>query len=46
MMKSQFDDTLPVSGKCLTATGHGTANGTKLELWTCGGGTNQKWARS
>lgn len=31
------------SGKCLDATGYGTANGTKLQLWTCLGGSNQRW---
>ena len=34
------------SGKCLDATGHATVNGTLLEIWTCNGGTNQKWNRS
>jgi O-glycosyl hydrolase len=34
------------SGKCLDATGHGTANGTVLAIWGCGGGVNQKWART
>ena len=33
------------SGLCLDATGAGTANGTLLELWTCNGGSNQKWTR-
>lgn len=31
------------SGLCLDATGAGTATGTPLELWTCNGGSNQKW---
>jgi ricin-type beta-trefoil lectin protein len=26
------------------ANGAGTANGTKLQLWTCHGGTNQQWS--
>jgi hypothetical protein len=30
-------------GLCLDATGAATANGTKLILWTCGSGTNQRW---
>jgi hypothetical protein len=34
------------SGLCLDASGAGTANGTKAILWTCHGGTNQKWTRS
>ncbi|HXR73889.1 RICIN domain-containing protein [Actinocrinis sp.] len=31
------------SGLCLDATGAGTANGTPLQLWTCNGGSSQKW---
>jgi hypothetical protein len=34
------------SGKCLDATGQGTANGTVVDIWTCDGGANQKWARA
>lgn len=30
-------------GKCLDATGGGTANGTKIEMWDCNGGSNQQW---
>ncbi|MFF1630667.1 ricin-type beta-trefoil lectin domain protein, partial [Streptomyces sp. NPDC058272] len=29
--------------KCLDAYNSGTANGTKVVLWDCNGGTNQKW---
>ncbi|MFC4110837.1 ricin-type beta-trefoil lectin domain protein, partial [Micromonospora zhanjiangensis] len=32
------------SGLCLDANAAGTANGTKLILWTCNGGTNQQWS--
>ncbi|MEU4835051.1 RICIN domain-containing protein [Streptosporangium sp. NPDC023615] len=32
------------SGKCLDANAAGTANGTKLILWACNGGTNQRWS--
>jgi hypothetical protein len=32
-----------VAGKCLDLPGGTTANGTKAELWTCNGGTNQSW---
>ncbi|MFD0818970.1 RICIN domain-containing protein, partial [Micromonospora zhanjiangensis] len=28
----------------LDANAAGTANGTKLILWTCNGGTNQQWS--
>ncbi|GAA4964794.1 hypothetical protein GCM10023238_35510 [Streptomyces heliomycini] len=31
------------SGLCLEAAGAGTANGTAVQLWTCNGGSNQKW---
>ncbi|MEV6932734.1 RICIN domain-containing protein, partial [Dactylosporangium sp. NPDC051485] len=31
------------SGKCLDATGVSSADGTRLQIWTCGGGANQKW---
>ncbi|MGW7259165.1 RICIN domain-containing protein [Streptomyces sp. NPDC054834] len=30
-------------GKCLDATGRGTANGTRTEIWDCNGGANQQW---
>jgi GH25 family lysozyme M1 (1,4-beta-N-acetylmuramidase) len=30
-------------GKCLDDTGKNTANGTRMEIWTCTGGTNQHW---
>jgi hypothetical protein len=29
-----------------TVTAGGTANGTKVELWTCTSGANQKWIKS
>ena len=32
------------SGLCLDVNGAGTANGTKVQLWTCNGGSNQQWA--
>ncbi|MYW21356.1 hypothetical protein GT039_38800, partial [Streptomyces sp. SID2955] len=31
------------SNKCLDVTGNNSANGTRLQLWTCSGGANQKW---
>jgi lysophospholipase L1-like esterase len=30
-------------GKCLDASGQGTANGTKVVLWDCNGQANQQW---
>ncbi|MFK4084798.1 ThuA domain-containing protein [Kribbella sp. NPDC020789] len=35
----------PQSGKCLDANGGSTADGTQLIVWTCHGGTNQRWTR-
>jgi lysophospholipase L1-like esterase len=32
-----------VAGKCLDDTGAGTADGTKIEIWSCNGGSAQKW---
>jgi hypothetical protein len=32
------------SGLCLDAFGAGAANGTKIILWSCHGGTNQQWS--
>jgi hypothetical protein len=32
------------SGLCLDANGQGTANGTKVVLWTCNGQANQQWS--
>ncbi|WP_310794819.1 arabinofuranosidase catalytic domain-containing protein [Streptomyces sp. TLI_171] len=37
------DGSLGTIGRCLDATGNGTANGTLLELWDCNGGGAQKW---
>jgi len=37
------DGTLANSGLCLDAMGQGTANGTRVALWTCNGQANQKW---
>jgi hypothetical protein len=34
------------SGLCLDASGLGTANGTKIQLWSCTGGSNQHWSMS
>ncbi|MGB3438639.1 MAG: ThuA domain-containing protein [Actinophytocola sp.] len=32
-------------GKCVDVSGAGSADGTKLQLWSCHGGTNQQWTR-
>ncbi|GAA4835853.1 arabinofuranosidase catalytic domain-containing protein [Kitasatospora terrestris] len=37
------DGSLGTLGRCLDATGNGTANGTPLQLWDCNGGGAQKW---
>ncbi|MCE6998718.1 PQQ-dependent sugar dehydrogenase [Saccharothrix sp. S26] len=31
------------SGKCVDVNGGGTADGTKVQLWTCNSGANQRW---
>jgi len=33
-------------GKCLDDSGSGTANGTKVDIWTCNGTGAQKWTFS
>jgi len=35
-----------VAGKCVDVNGSGTADGTKIQLWTCSGGSNQQWTRN
>ncbi|MFI6025394.1 ThuA domain-containing protein [Amycolatopsis magusensis] len=40
---AQSDGTLRSGGKCLDANGGSTADGTQLIIWTCHGGTNQRW---
>jgi type 1 glutamine amidotransferase len=32
-------------GKCVDVSGTGPADGAKIQLWTCHGGTNQQWTR-
>ena len=34
------------AGRCLDVNGQGTVNGTKVQLWTCNGGSNQQWSLS
>lgn len=34
---------LAYGGKCLDDPGYRTANGTRVDLWTCTGGGNQQW---
>ncbi|MFD7866147.1 endo-1,4-beta-xylanase [Streptomyces sp. NPDC057682] len=31
------------SGRCLDVPGSTTSDGTRVQLWDCGGGTNQQW---
>jgi PKD repeat protein len=33
------------SGKCVDVNGASTADGAKIQLWTCNSGTNQQWTR-
>ena len=35
--------TVDIHGKCLNIVGNGTANGSKLQLWSCNGGANELW---
>src|SRR5690349_5785618 len=37
------DGQLMSAGKCLDAYRQGTANGTVVTVWSCNGGTNQRW---
>ncbi len=32
-------------GKCVDVSGASSADGTKIQLWTCHGGANQQWTR-
>jgi glucose/arabinose dehydrogenase len=34
------------AGKCVDVNGAGTADGTKIQLWSCNGGANQRWTRT
>ena len=34
------------SGKCADVSGASSADGTKVQLWTCNGQANQQWART
>ena len=34
------------AGKCVDVNGAGSADGTKIQLWTCNSGTNQQWTRN
>ena len=38
------DGTMRALGKCMDVSGGGTANGAKVQLWTCNGGGAQNWA--
>jgi hypothetical protein len=31
------------TGKCVDDNGQSSADGTKIQMWTCNGGTNQQW---
>ncbi len=39
------DNSLETLNRCLDITGGGTAVGTKVTLWDCSGGANQKWVQ-
>ncbi|MEU4835086.1 ricin-type beta-trefoil lectin domain protein [Streptosporangium sp. NPDC023615] len=33
------------SGECPDVSNYGTANGSKIHIWTCRGGADQRWNR-
>ncbi|WP_176308393.1 ricin-type beta-trefoil lectin domain protein [Micromonospora sp. NBS 11-29] len=35
-----------IGGKCLDVTDNATADGTPAQIWSCTGGTNQRWTRA
>jgi hypothetical protein len=43
--QAQSNGTLvnPASGKCLDAQNNSSANGTRLQIWQCFAGANQRW---
>ena len=42
-MWNSGDGSLSVLGKCMDATGGGTADGTQIQLWDCNGTGTQQW---
>jgi hypothetical protein len=34
------------AGKCLDVTGASTTPGTQVQIWSCGGGSNQSWTKT
>jgi hypothetical protein len=38
--------TVKALGKCLDVSGNSTADGAKVQLWSCNGGANQNWQAS
>lgn len=40
---SGSDGTLRTLGKCLDVVDRGPANGTRVQLWDCTAGPNQRW---
>ncbi|MEU8386207.1 RICIN domain-containing protein [Streptosporangium sp. NPDC048865] len=47
MWRLNCDGTITAIGsnKCLAVSNNGTANGSRTQIWTCQGGTNQRWTR-
>ncbi|SDH86351.1 PKD domain-containing protein [Actinokineospora alba] len=35
-----------VGGKCVDVNNNGSVDGSKIQLWTCNGGNNQKWTQT
>jgi hypothetical protein len=40
---SAHDIVNPQANKCLDVTGNDSANGTRLQIWSCTEGADQKW---
>lgn len=39
------DGTVTIGGKCLDVIEQGVTNGSRVSIWTCNGGDNQKWTQ-
>ncbi|MGP4083678.1 RICIN domain-containing protein [Streptomyces sp. KR55] len=44
VLNSSHDLVSGLADKCADVRDNGTANGTRLQLWSCSGGLNHKWS--